>query len=146
MKKGFTLIELLIVMVIVGVLVAVALPQYNRSIERGRALEGIASLREATDYVNAQYILRDFSYPSSVSSGQVDLLQNKYFNAPTISISNGAVTVTLQRDTSSGWSYSLYSTSAGGEITGSGCTNGTTEDVCTLLGLNEGVISSQAGD
>lgn len=52
-KHGFTLMELLIVVLIIGVLSSLALPQYMRSIERSRATEAMSSIKALNDAVYA---------------------------------------------------------------------------------------------
>jgi type IV pilus assembly protein PilE len=46
-QKGFTLIEVMIVVVIVGVLLMVALPAYQSSLQKGRRADGMAALMDA---------------------------------------------------------------------------------------------------
>jgi len=51
-KSGFTLVELLIVIVILGVMIALALPRFLQTIEKSRSLEAVRKLgqiREAMD-------------------------------------------------------------------------------------------------
>lgn len=135
MKKGFTLVELLMVMVIVGALVAVALPKYQRALERSRALEGLTNARAAADYANSYYLTHNSTYPSSIPTD--DLVKSQHFEAPAISTD----TITVTRKTGKGWEYQIQATISDGEITNLQCvnTNATTDD-CTELDLTGNLL------
>lgn len=71
-KKAFTLIELLVVVLIIGILAAVALPQYQKAVEKSKAIEGLTILKSVYSAVNAYY-LANGTYPTSFNQLDINL-------------------------------------------------------------------------
>lgn len=148
MKKGFTLIELLIVMVIVGILVAVALPKYYSSMERGRATEGIANLKAASDWVNAKYVINGNSYPAASDLTSLEVTnsgasrtvigfnsRSVYFTTPTFNeCASTTCSILSQRKQGDEVYYTLIAYSEEGELTKITCT-GPQKELCEPLGM-----------
>ena len=69
---GFTLIEILVVVLIIGILAAIALPQYQKAVTRARASQLNSMLSTVVDASN-MYYLQHGSYPTSFDELEVDL-------------------------------------------------------------------------
>lgn len=64
-KQGFSLLELLIVVLIIGILAAIAFPNYQRVKETTIMAEGIQIVRQIFDAHQAHYIIRN-SYTDDI--------------------------------------------------------------------------------
>ena len=75
-RRGFTLIELLVVMAIIGLLLAIAVPRYFRTLERSRETvlkHDLSVMREAIDKHYGDY----GQYPDSLTA----LVERKYLRS-----------------------------------------------------------------
>ncbi|WP_318190944.1 type IV pilin protein [Marinihelvus fidelis] len=89
-RKGFTLIELMIVLAVVAILVALALPSYRDQVRKSRRADAESALLSA-----AQVLERCFTRLNTYSTGCPDpsgLSENGYYN---VTVSRTATTYTL---------------------------------------------------
>ncbi|HEZ6576890.1 TPA: pilin [Neisseria meningitidis] len=95
LQKGFTLIELMIVIAIVGILAAVALPAYQDYTARAQVSEAIL-LAEGQKSAVTEYYLNHGEWPGDNSSAGVatsSKIKGKYVKE--VTVANGVVTATM---------------------------------------------------
>ena len=97
-NKGFTLIELLIVVVIIGILAAIAIPKFSATREKAYFAAMKSDLK---NLASQQEIYYSDNYSYSTSSGDLGFVNSDGSN------------VTIIGATASGWAASAYHTALG---------------------------------
>ncbi|WP_462387429.1 type IV pilin protein [Acidovorax sp. Q11] len=105
-QRGFTLIEVMIVVAIVAILTAIALPSYTEYVRRGHRAEARAALLQAAQWMERAATATG-TYPATAS-----------FPATLTTIKSGRYTIALASppaSAASGTAYTLTATPAGGQ-------------------------------
>lgn len=87
-QQGFTLIELMIAVAIVGILAAVAIPQYQNYIARSQASEAVSLLSGLKTPVVEHYSING-AFPGVGSTSNADKLENLVLSGEYVASING---------------------------------------------------------
>ena len=109
---GFTLIELLVVVLIIGILAAIALPQYQKAVGRAQMIEGVRIIRTLAQSAE-RYHLATGSYPTTFADMDVEIPWTGTEQGWTPDNSEWVTDTRSNKD----WSLQLYHSSAPGSGT-----------------------------
>ena len=128
-QQGFTLIELMIVVAIIGILAAVAIPAYQDYTIRAKVTEGL-SLASAGKTAVSEYFSANGSLPTdNTAAGMADeesIAGNSVDKVNVGGGGDGIITVTFSTTTIQGQTITLEPKTAGGKVVWD-CTNGNLE-------------------
>lgn len=132
LQKGFTLIELMIVVAIIAILAAIALPAYQDYVARSQVAEAFTLASGAKTAVAERYAdTGSFTGVTNTTAGlaAAGSINGKYVNQ--VAVANGTITATMKTTGVSskvqGGTFIMVPTDAGGTITWT-CNTGSIND------------------
>jgi type IV pilus assembly protein PilE len=135
---GITLLELLIVLVVVGILTAIAVPSYSAYVVRGQRAAAKAALMRSAQFLERNYTANgcyQFATPAECAAGAGTNISQPAALTVAPEPASGPATYTVGWVFASSQTYSLTATPTGGFV----------DQVCNALTLDQTGLKGMSG-